>query len=310
MQTILAYERGLSKYQPLATILTYDDFDRGANGWLDLTPNFTEANFNARETVLDKSRWGAPMLSTATFSYVGTHGSMEGVYSLKLATKPVVNRYEELPKPGSMSHAIKRLSKHRDWRFLQVEMFYAYTPEQDRIGMGEKDIRAFGVLFDVQDDEYRYFPGVRYVNSVNGELMQRWQITQTADISDEDWAFGRKGEWNKKAVDPLWYGQRYEDGSSDAWAFVEDGRQQLVYNESDDKINWLYLRLKVDIRNREYVEFQSGHKTFDLRGTAFSLADPYARITGLINPVIWVENDAERRTFLFVDSVVISAEEG
>ena len=66
----------------------------------------------------------------------------------------------------------------------------------------------------------------------------------------------------------------------------------------------------MDIENREYVEFQSGHRTFDLRGTAFSLADPYARITDLINPVFWIENDTDRRVFLFIDSVVISAEEG
>jgi len=33
--------------------------------------------------VLDKARWGAPMLSTAAFFYVGAQGSMDGTYSLK-----------------------------------------------------------------------------------------------------------------------------------------------------------------------------------------------------------------------------------
>lgn len=299
-----------SRFRPLGEIVAYDDFDNGANGWLDLTPNFTEPGFETRPTVLDKARWGAPMLSTATFFYVGTHGSMDGTYSLKLATKPVAAPYLEQPKPGSMGHAIKRLSRYRDWHELQLEMFYAYTPEQDRIAIGEKDIRAFGVLFDLQDHEHRYFPGVRYVNSVDGELVQRWQLARTADVSDQEWAFGGKGEWNKRGIDPLWYGRRHADGSGDGWAYVPGGEQQLIYNESDDKINWLYLRFRIDLRKREYVEFQSGRRTFDLRGTPMSLADPYARIRDLVNPVVWIETDTDRRVFLFVDSIVVSASGG
>lgn len=298
------------RFQPLPEIVTYDDFDHGARGWLDLTPNFTEPSFQTRPTVLDKARWGAPMLSTATFFYVGTHGSMDGTYSLKLATKPVAAPYTSPPRPGSMSHAIKRLSRYRDWQQLQFEMFYAYTPEQDRIALGEKDIRAFGMVFDLQDHDHRYFPGVRYLNSVDGRLEGRWQISHAADVSDEAWAFDAKGEWNKRGIDPLWYGRRREDGSGDAWRFVDDGQQQLIYNESDDKINWLYLRLLIDLEKREYVELQSGRRTFDLRGTRFSLADPYARIRDLVNPVVWIEADTDRRVFLFVDSVVISAKGG
>lgn len=299
-----------ARFRPLEEVIAFDDFDHGANGWLDLTPNFTEEGFQTRATVLDKARWGAPMLSTATFYYVGTHGSMDGTYSLKLATKPVAAPYTELPKPGSMSHAIKRLSRYRDWRTLQIEAFYAYTPEQDRIAIGEKDIRAFGVLFDLQDDTHRYFPGVRYLNAVDGELVQNWQISRTADVTDEEWAYGTPGEWNKRGIDPFWYGRRFADGGGDAWEFVEGGQQQLIYNESDDKINWLYLRLQVDLERREYVELQSGRRTFDLRGIPFSLADPYARIRDLVNPVIWIETDTDRRVFLFVDAVLISAAGG
>ena len=90
----------LGRFSPLETVVLYDDFDRGTCGWLDLTPNFTEEGFLPRATALDKSRWGPPMLSTATFGYVGTHGSLDGVYSLKLATRPVANRYEDKPQPG------------------------------------------------------------------------------------------------------------------------------------------------------------------------------------------------------------------
>ena len=296
-------------FRPLEEVVVYDDFDRGACGWLDLTPNFTEEGFRARATILDKARWGAPMLSTATFRYLGTHGSMHGTYSLKIPTKARANPYADIPLPGSMGHAIKRLARYRDWTQLQIEMFYAYTPEQDRIALGEKDIRAFGVVLDLQDDTNRYFPGVRYLNSVDGELKQRWQVSRAADVTDREWAYGREGEWNKRGIDPLWYGRRYPDGSSDAWEFLEDGSQQLIYNESDDKINWQYLRLTVDLAERRYVELQSGRQVFDLSGYGFSLADPYYRIRDLMNPVVWIETDTDRRVFLYLDAVLISAQE-
>ncbi|MDR1392790.1 MAG: hypothetical protein LBJ62_02295 [Bifidobacteriaceae bacterium] len=296
----------LQKYNPLTTIITYDDFDRGACGWLDLTPNFTEPGHMHRATALDKSHWGAPMLSTSTFGLVGTHGSMDGTYSLKLATRPVANPYEEKPAPGSFSHALKRLSMHRTIQRLQMEMWYAYTPEQDRIGLGEKDIRAFGMFFDIQDHEYRWQPGIRYLNSVNGELAQRWQIMQAADVTDKQWAYGREGEWNIRGIDGLWYGERRKDGTADAYSEVPGTHQQLVYNETDDKINWLYLRLLVDFAKREYIEFQSMDRVYSLRAQKPTLTRPYARIEGLLNPIIWLENDTNRRCFLNIDSVVIS----
>lgn len=298
---------GLSKFNPLPNILCYDDFDRGTCGWLDLMPNFTQPGFTARRSIIEKTRWGAVMLSSASYGWAGTHGSMDGgIYSLKLATRPCANRYEQPPAPGGMSHAIKRMSMHRPPGLVQFEMWYAYTPEQDRIGLGEKDIRAFGAFFDIQDDSHRYFAGVRYVNSVNGQLTRRWQYAQSADVSDEEWAYGTSGDWCRRGVDPQWYGQRYADGSTDGFRYVPDGQQQLCYNESDDKINWLYLRLLFDIGSRQYVEMQSGNRTFDLRGISPTLVAPYQNIRGLLNPCIWIETDTDRRVFLYVDSAVVS----
>lgn len=309
MQTIMAYDQGLSKYKPLNTILCYDDFDHGANGWVDLTPNFTLPGFNARESIIDKTNWGPTMLSTTTFSYVGTHGSMNGLYSLKLTTRPVAARHEEPPVAGSMGHAIKRLSTHTARGLTQFEMWYAYKPEQDRIGLGPKDVRAFGVFFDIQDDEYRYFVGARYINSANGELQHRWQIMQAEDVTDEEWAYGTAGDWCIRGIDPIWYGRRTSDGGADGYIDVPDGHQELCYNESDDKINWLYLRLVVDLGKREYVELQSADRTFDLRGTKPTLTRRYARIDGLLNPSVWIEADTDRRAFLYVDSVVVSVDQ-
>ncbi|MBN1590715.1 MAG: hypothetical protein JW888_14475, partial [Pirellulales bacterium] len=116
------------RFQPLPFVLAHDNFSDGTCGWLELMPNFTKEGFRARESIIDKSRWGPTMLSSASFGYMGTHGAMTGIYSLKLATRPVANRYEEPPAPGSMAHAIKRLSVFRPKGLIQMEMWYAYTP--------------------------------------------------------------------------------------------------------------------------------------------------------------------------------------
>ncbi len=297
---------GLEKYQPLEHILCYDDFDCGSCGWLDLKPNHTQKDFRPLKSVIDKTRWGPCMLSTASYGLAGTHGSMDGIYSLKLTTHPVAARYEEPPVAGSLGTAIKRLTLHRPKGLWQFETWFAYTPEQDRQGLGEASIRAFGFWFDVQDDHHRYQPGFRYVNSVNGELRQQWQIFQPKDVSNQEWGFGSDIEWAKRGIDAIWYGRRYPNGECDAYTFLPDGKQQLCYNETDDKINWLYFRMLVDLDKREYVEMQSGNTVFDLRGTKVALCAPYARVRGLVNPVAWVEADTNRRVFLYLDSVVIS----
>jgi len=304
MQHMIAFPPGLSRFQPLETILTYDDFDTGLNGWLDLKPNYRFEGFDPRKGPLDLTRWGPTMLSSATFAFPGTHGSMSGTYSLKLTTRPVANKYEEIPAAGSLGHAIKRLSMHKTG-LAQFEMWYTYTPEQDRIGLGEKDIRAFGVLFDVQDGQYRYMPAVRYLNAVNGELVQRWQYGNAEGVTDAEWEYGVEG-WCKRGIDPQWFGRRHADGSTDGFKFVPDGAQKLCYNESDDKINWMYLRFQVDLATRQYVELQSGDRKFDLRGLAPTLVPAYANIEGLLNPMLWIETDTNRRVFLYVDSIVLS----
>ena len=298
------------RFRPLPKILACDDFDRGWCGWIDLVNNFVLEGHKPRPSIVTKHHWGPVMLSTANFGYAGTHGSMQGLYSLKLATRAEANPYEQPPAPGGMSHAIKRLTTppFDDLGRVQLEMWYAYTPEQDRIGLGEKDIRAFGVMFDVQDDRHRYFAGVRYVNSVNGELTRRWQYAQAAAVTDEQWAFDTKGDWCRRGVDPMWFGCRHSDGSTDGFRWVDGGDEHLCYNESDDKINWSYLRLTVDLAKREYIELQSGRNVYDLRGIRPTLVDPYKGIQSLLNPLFWVEADTDRRVFLYVDSVVISAD--
>jgi hypothetical protein len=296
----------LSKFNPLPRIICYDDFDRGTCGWVDLTPNLVASGFRPVRSSLDLMQWGPTMLSTATFPYVGTHGSMDGIYSLKLTTQPVANPYVEPPRPGSFGHAVKRLTMLRQGGQLQFEMYFTYKPEQDREGLGEQDVRAFGFLFDVQDDDYRYVPGVRYLNAVDGSLKQVWQYAHADDVTDADWEYGMGGAWHKRGIDPQWFGRRYPDGSTDGFKAFPNPHQQLCYNETGGKINWLYLRFLIDLGQREYVELQCCDRVFDLRGLKPTLVDPYKNIRSLMNMSLWVEADTDRRAFLFVDSVVIS----
>lgn len=309
MQRFIAHERQLERFNPLARVVTFDDFDTGFNGWLDLTPNYVYNDYESFDSVVDLSSWAPTMLSSAPMRFAASHGSMDGTYSLKLTTAPTGGPSTEPPQPGSMGMAIKRLSRFDDPSLVQIEAWYAYTPEQDRVGLGEEDIRAFGFFFDLQDSEHRYMAGVRYVNSLDGELVKRWQYYRVADgVTSEDWNFGVKDGWCEPGIDNQWYGRRFEDGSGDGFQWVPGGEQDLLYNESPDKLNWLYFRLTIDVKKREYVELQSMNQVFDMRGLQPTLAKSYRSIDNLVNPVFFVEADTNRSVHLFLDSVVYSTE--
>lgn len=309
MKRFLSYDRGLERFNPLRRVITYDDFDTGYNGWMDLTPNFVYDDYESFDSVVDLTSWPANQLSSAAMRFAASHGSMEGTYSLKLSTAPTGGPHTEPPRPGSMSHAIKRLSRFGDPDLIQIEAWYSYTPTQDRFGIGEDDIRAIGFFFDVQDSEYRYMPGVRYVNALGGKPVRRWQYYRVADgVTPTDWNFGVEDGWCVPGVDNQWYGRRFEDGSGDGYDWIPGGEQELLFNESPDKINWLYFRLTVDIRNRRYVELQSMDQVFDMRDLEPTLVPGYKSIKDLINPIFFIETDTDRSVSLFLDSVVYSCE--
>src|SRR5690625_6989172 len=81
---------------------------------------------------------------------------MEGTYSLNLTTGAAAAPHTQPPADGSMGIAVKRLSRFGDPSKIQIETWFSYTPAQDRVGIGEEDIRAFGFYFDIQDGEHRY----------------------------------------------------------------------------------------------------------------------------------------------------------
>lgn len=308
----------LEKYNPLSKIICYDDFDRGLNGWVPLTPNLKQDEIDYFPSQRRHIDWGAPMLSTATAGYLGAHGSMDGTYSMKVPTRSVAAPAQELPVRGSLGIAIKRLTIPAR-QPLRIEMYFALKAEQDRPGIGEEDIRAFGFTWDIQDEKQRYFCGVRYINSANGKLQQRWQVLKASEGTDQEW--GEMGEsavgtpeeqasgkkvYIKRGLGGEHLGRRYEDGGGDGFAEIANSYQALCYNETIDKINWHYFSFTMDLEKREYVELRCTDKVFDLCGTQPTLVAPYPRIDQLLNPLLWVEADTNRRVFLFVDSVVIS----
>lgn len=293
-------------FQPLPRLLTVDDFDHGQCGWLDLRPNFVGPGFGVHDRTIDLEHWGPIMLSSATYAFAGTHGSAAGTYSLKLCTRWRASPPDEQPAPGSMSLAIKRLSQPIGACLLRVEAVLAYTSEQDRPGLGSDAMRAFGLMIDLQDDHFRYMPGVRFVNTVGGAPKRRWQYYQATDATDIAWSYGQEG-WHRAGIDPQWFGERLIDGSTAASCWFDGPPQQPIYNETDDKINWMPLSLTIDLRDRSYAGFRFGDREFtfpnDARPTAVS---PYANIGNLLNPVFFIEADGDQRVFLYLDSVVIS----
>ncbi len=301
------FRADIQRYSPLDEILCYDQFDSGNHGWLDLRPNFVGPGFRAHSNEVDLVHWGPSMLSTATFPRMGTHGALSGTYSLKLSTRGPANPIDERPAPGSMGLSIKRLAQHAPYREVQLEAWVAYTPEDDREGKGDLDVRAFGCFFDFQSGGNRWMPGVRYLNSAEGKAVKRWQyFAVDDDVTDEAWSYDGKG-WHATGIDSQWYGKRRKDGSSDGFQWLPGGEHRVVANEADDKINWMYLRLLIDVKRREYIELQCMDRVFDMRGLAPKMVHPYDGIDGLINPIFFVEADTDRRAFLFIDSTVLSA---
>ena len=107
----------LSKFTPLPRILFADDFDEGVNGWCELIGNH-DGDLNKVRKVMEDLR--PPQLSSANFFDIGSHGSLSGTYSLKLATRA---------RAGHMAQAIKRTTSRCDGR-VRVECYFTYKAEQ------------------------------------------------------------------------------------------------------------------------------------------------------------------------------------
>lgn len=293
----------LHRFNPLRNVLTFDDFDRGLNGWCELVGNYAGSLSNVPRI---RSDMRPPQLSNATFFDIGTHGAMDGTYSMKVATRP---------RQGHFGVAIKRLTSRRAG-LVQFEMYFAFTTEA-RIGAdaynfhgydgnfhpSEREFGAFTVGTDLVslDDEQRWQGRLRYVNADNaGELVQRWFYNTSVDPTTREIMEGRVLD-----PDPT----DYQSRSPSDWLPVPGGEYSFCYNELPTKINWHYLRWQFDTNVRRNIELQVNDRIMDLRQLAVPTHDVhYKSLRSLLNLSVNVRANTNVRCFLYVDTAVISAD--
>jgi hypothetical protein len=277
----------LSRFDPLSRILIYDDFDRSLQGWTGLIGNYEES----LDAVLPPYRdLRPPMLSNLSMWDTGTAGSMNGTYALKLATRP---------QSGALAVAIKRLT-FRQLRPIRLEAYFTFKPEATELRLSETDVRAAGVLFDLQDvdrktpNPERVMPHLRYLNALDGEFCGRWQYKKDrVPLHD----IGGSGKTRS-----------HFHLAPEGWLDLPDGDQLLCYNEIATKMNWHYLRVDFDLATMSYLRLQCNDRVFNLTGVEPMRMPAMANLWCMLNVAFWVEADTDKRAFLYLDSVLLSTE--
>lgn len=306
---LLRADPRLSRFNPLERILHFDDFNAGQHGWQAYFPDYdgwedypgryqpVDAVVQAIEKAKRDPKMridrklpfgprGVPMLSSLTSWDVGSAGSLSGNYALKVPT---------LPQAGSKVFAQKRLGS--PWRGkFRVETWFCFKADPADFRLGETDIRALYLTFDVMDlhhvradgqEPKRWWPALRYHNAENGQLVRRWQANA-----------GSEG---------------VKDG---AWEYLDDGQQDLGYNRAATKYQWNYLRFTFDLARHEYVDFHCHGKEFNVKGRRHDPHPPLEgwrastdKCPGLVGTGFGIEAASDKRCFLYLDSVVVSASE-
>lgn len=257
-QAMLSVDSRLSRYNPLKRILCHDDFDEGMNGWCELIGNHDGNLDNVRAVMADLR---PPQISSCTFFDIGTHGAVDGTYSLKLATRP---------RAGHMCQSIKRLTMVRRG-LIQFETYFTFKSEQifnRRKGEGKKwdgnydpsesDFGDFSFSNDICEGEtgVRYHMALRYVNcDASGREEKKWIYKTSVQPSTK---MVRAG-----VVPP---NADFHVIHPDDWKDLPGGHQPLCYNEVPTKINWHYLRWLFDTSTRRGVELQVNDRTMNLGG--------------------------------------------
>lgn len=287
---LLRSDPGLSRFDPLSRVIVYDDFDRGLQGWTSLIGNY-EGSLDA---ILPPYRdLRGPMLSNLSMWDTGSDGSMNGSYALKLATRPT---------PGALAVAIKRLT-FRHLGPIRLEAYFTFKPEASALELSETDVRAVGVLFDLQDVDrkqaqpQRIMPHIRYLNALNGEFVGQWQFKKERVTLHDIGGSGKT--------------RSHFHLAPEGWENLPDGDQRLCYNEIATKQNWYYLRLDFDLATMSYLRFQCNDRVFDLAnlpGVEPMRMPAMANLWCMLNTAFFVESDTTKRAFLYLDSVVLSGE--
>ena len=274
----------LSRFDPLERIIFYDDFDEGIRGWSELIGNYE----HTLDSMLPEySDMRPPMLSNLTMWDTGTAGSMEGDYALKVASRA---------RAGALATSIKRLTFRRRGQ-IQLECYFTFKPEASELRLSLNDVRAFGVLFDLQDGmnpEFRWMPHLRYLNAQGDEMINRWQMKSATR------AFSKIGD-SGETVSHYHLGPEY-------WEYVDAPVQTLAYNEIATKMNWHYLRVNVDLAERRFLGFQCNDLVYDGDPLKYISIPAMPNLNCMLNTLFWVETNRDKRAFLYLDSVLLSGE--
>jgi hypothetical protein len=286
LQALRLADPKLSRFDPLPRIIALDDFDRGFCGWTQLVGNY--------EHTLDSmlpgyAQHSQAMLSTLPTWDFGSHGSVNGSYALKLASKP---------HAGAQNVTIKRLT-FRKRGPIRLEFYFTFKPEANELRLSETDVRSIGFLYDLQTgdadaDAWRVMPHLRFLNAHGGVHLQKWQFKRrTTEVKPI-------GTENKTVT-------HYHLAPQD-WEDLPGGEQKLCYNEIPTKVNWHYCRFDFDLVSMRATHLQCNDRVIDL-GSFESIQIPAMRnLWCMLNLAFFVESDTDKRSFLYIDSVCLSGD--
>jgi hypothetical protein len=275
---------GLSRFDPLPRILCFDDFDHGYCGWAQHQGNYE----GSLDSVLPGyAQMQPPMLSTLPNWDFGSHGGVDGGYVLKIQT---------LPRPGARSSAVKRLT-FRQACPIRLEFYFTFKPEASEYTLSETDVRAFGLLFDLQSGDAtpkgeRVMPHLRFLNARDGAHLQRWQFKRVVERAE---TLGAKTATHDHMADSGW-----ED--------LPGGAQRLCYNEIATKVNWHYGRVDLDLATLRVTGFRVNDRVHDLSAFAEMRMPAWKNLWCMLNLLFFVETDTAKRAWAALDSVCLSSE--
>ena len=252
----------------------------------------------------DRRDFRPPQISNLTFFDMGSHGAMSGNYALKLATRP---------KPLHMAVAAKRLTwagmgrvQLETYLTFKAEATFGREPRGGRAYDGnyhpsEADFGSFTLSNDMSESPTgpRYHCVLRYVNTDHdGNLVQKWYFTTSPHVSTKALVMG-----GVPAAGDL-HVRRPDD-----WREIPDSYMPLCYNEVPTKVNWHYIRWQWDLKTRRNVVLQINDTVLDLRDVPVPVhPDPYRGLNRMLNFLLDVRTHTDVRNFLYMDSVLISAD--
>ena len=218
----------MSRFNPLRRILFYDDFDNGHNGWCELQANHNGNLDDLRPALRDMR---PPQISNCSFFDIGTHGSMNGTYALKIATRP---------KPFHTATAIKRMTFAKPGP-VQVEMWFTFKPEQTfdktepwdgNVSPSQMDFGDFTISNDIcgGDGGPRFMCALRYWNTdLDNKLAEKWSYKTSLHTTTKMDRAGLRAPSQT---------QDYQVQDIHDWADIAGGHQPLCFNELATKVNW------------------------------------------------------------------------